>query len=213
MRVCEARPSRVGFTISLTLAAALRNTPKLTYLDASILPTHSLPSGVPFRLETFVHEGLVIGHDAVNFFTEQSTIKDLILNPFSYYEVSINCRIIYSRANLPRCIQLHEDDEHFRRLLLTILPNLRSLSCGLSVAIRLVRSRPLTRFVIPPRHDCLDSDQLERVVRALSSGHGDLKRLVVERRFSGREGLQCITKGLQDLEHLGLVVSYASEVR
>lgn len=30
----------------------------------------------------------MIGHDAVNFFTEQSTIKDLILNPFSYYEVS-----------------------------------------------------------------------------------------------------------------------------
>lgn len=82
------------------------------------------------------------------------------------------------------------------------------------MAIRLVRSRPLTRFVIPPRHDCLDSDQLERVVRALSSAHGDgLKRLVVERRFAGREGLQCITKGLRDLEHLGLVVSYASEVR
>lgn len=116
--------------------------------------------------------------------------------------------------NSRRCVQLHEDDEHYRRLLLTILPDLRSLSCGLSVAIRLVRSRPLTRFVIPPRHDCLDSDQLERVVRALGNGHdGGLKRLVVERRFAGREGLQCIAKGLRDLEHLGLVVPYASEVR
>ena len=74
----------------MILAAALRNTSKLTYLDASILPTNSLPNGVTFRLETFIHEGLVIGHDAVNFFTEQFTIKDLILNPFSYYEVSID---------------------------------------------------------------------------------------------------------------------------
>lgn len=68
--------------------AALRNTPKLTYLDASILPTTSLPNNVAFRLEHFVHDGLVIGLDAVNFFTEQSSIEHLILNPFSYYEVS-----------------------------------------------------------------------------------------------------------------------------
>lgn len=67
--------------------AALRNTPKLAYLDASILPTTSLPTSVPFRLKNFVHDGLVIGLDAVNFFTEQSSIEHLILNPFSYYEV------------------------------------------------------------------------------------------------------------------------------
>lgn len=201
--------------------AALRNTPKLTYLDASILPTNSLPTDVSFRLEQFMHDGLVIGHDAVNFFTEQSSIQHLVLNPFSYYEVSL----ILVRSYYPpvfirysRHIQLHDDDEHYRRLLYTILPQLRSVSCGLSVAIRLVESRPLERFVIPWRQDCLDSDQLERLVRALSSRRGgnrgsDLKSFVVERRFAGREGLQCITKYLKGLEHLGLVVSYASEVR
>lgn len=69
------------------LAAALRNTIKLSHLDASILPSIALPVGVPFRLETFVHDSLVIGFDAVRFFSEQSSIKNLSLNPFSYYEV------------------------------------------------------------------------------------------------------------------------------
>lgn len=57
-------------------------------------------------------------------------------------------------------------------------------------------------------------------MRALSSGRrpgrgnerGTLKSLIVERRFAGREGLKCITKHLKGLEHLGIVVSYASEV-
>lgn len=85
------------------------------------------------------------------------------------------------------------------------------------MAIRLVESRPLERFVVPWRQDCLDSDQLERLVRALSSRRGrpdrsHLKSLIVERRFAGREGLRCITKHLKGVEHLGLVVSYASEV-
>lgn len=190
--------------------SALRNTQRLTYLDASILPTSALPTGpdTTFRLQHFIHDGLVVGLDAINFFLDQSSIEHIILNPFSYYE-------------------LHEDDEHYRRLLYTILPNLRTVSCGLSVAIRLVESRPLEQFVIPWRQDCLDSDQLERLVRALSSkrerarssgqaGMCDrermpLKSLVVERLFAGREGLGCITKYLNELEHLSLVIALGSD--
>lgn len=113
--------------------------------------------------------------------------------------------------------QLHEDDEHYRRLLYTILPNLRSVSCGLSVAIRLVESRPLDQFIIPWRQDCLDSDQLERLVRALSSKRGrpdrpPLRALAVERLFAGRDGLACIAKHLKELEHLSLVIAWGSDV-
>jgi hypothetical protein len=109
---------------------------------------------------------------------------------------------------------MHPDDEHYRRLLYTVLPNLTSLSCGLSVAIRLVRNRPITRLTIPARPDCLESDQLERVIAALQfAPYTSLRRLSIERRFASRDGLQCITKELRDLRSLSLAVSYTSEVK
>lgn len=149
----------------------------------------------------------------------------------------------------------------------------------------------MCHFVVPERPDCLDSDQLERVVRALCTGTnntspssssgsggagagknedrlappsrrtssirnlnitsyspasasasyspatssplisfpssvpssstppqamqagGGLKSLIVERKFAGREGLQCIAKELRALEHLSVVLGLGSEVR
>jgi hypothetical protein len=109
---------------------------------------------------------------------------------------------------------MHHDDEHYRRQLYTVLPNLTSLSCGLSVAIRLVKNRPITRLIIPTRPDCLESDQLERVIAALQSAPcSSLRRLTIERRFASRDGLMCITKGLRELRSLSLVISYTSEVK
>lgn len=113
---------------------------------------------------------------------------------------------------------MHEDDEHYRRRLYTVLPNLETLACGPSVAIRLVKNRPIHRLIVPARPDYIESDQLERVITALRSSPGcpgcpTVRQLVIERRLASRAGLQCVVKELKDLRVLSLMVSYASDVR
>ncbi|SRR5258708_4180945 len=113
---------------------------------------------------------------------------------------------------------MHEDDEHYRRRLYTVLPNLETLACGPSVAIRLVKNRPIHRLIVPARPDYIESDQLERVITALRSSPGcpgcpTVRQLVIERRLASRAGLQCVVKELKDLRVLSLIVSYASDVR
>ena len=85
--------------------AALRNVPRLIRLDASILPSNALPVNCPFQLESFTHNHLVIGLDAVQFFSQQPRIKELTLNPFSYYEVSVLKSMVYRVPNhlMRRC--------------------------------------------------------------------------------------------------------------
>ncbi|KAF8331877.1 uncharacterized protein EI90DRAFT_895274 [Cantharellus anzutake] len=189
------RPLPALYTL---IKAAFRNVPRLIHLDASILPSNALPVNAPFTLQSFRHDNLIIGIDALAFLSNQPNVKDLCINPYSYYE-------------------MHEDDEHYRRRLYTVLPNLETLACGPSVAIRLVKNRPIQRLIVPARPDYIESDQLERVITALRSSPGcpgcaTVRQLVIERRLAGRAGLQCVVKELKDLRALSLVVSYASDV-
>ncbi len=76
--------------MGLSCTAAFRNVPRLTYLDASILPSNALPIRASFTLQSFRHDNLIIGIDALAFLSNQPNIKDLCINPYSYYEASQN---------------------------------------------------------------------------------------------------------------------------
>ena len=73
--------------------AAFRNVPGLMHLDASILPSNALPIRASFALQSFRHDNLIIGIDALAFLSNQSNIRDLCINPYSYYEASENYHV------------------------------------------------------------------------------------------------------------------------